>query len=221
MNNTTCKSPSNLKPFIFLAVFIHGVIILNIDLEPTPTPPPQKTLVMLSNYPLLNTKIKTTSPPITTASNSAINTKINNLTQSLIRKIDAYAKRPRRRAISTNTTEDNYAKYLENWRHRVETIGNQNYPEIARRLKLHGDLILQVTLQANGNVQQMRIVHSSGNSVLDNAALHIVQLAAPFTPFPESIKKETDILDITRTWQFISGQVNNDNKIKTSFSMLN
>jgi protein TonB len=110
--------------------------------------------------------------------------------------------RPRRKAISTNTSEYRYASYMEAWRRKVERIGNLNYPKEARELGLFGSLILHVAVRADGSLEGVRVVRSSGHDVLDQAAVHIVQLAAPYAPFPEGIAAETDVLDITRVWQF-------------------
>ena len=116
----------------------------------------------------------------------------------------AYASRPRRKAISASTQEYKYASYLEAWRRKVEAIGNLNYPEEARRRQLFGNLILRVALRADGTLEEIRILRSSGSDVLDQAAMRIVNLAAPYAPFPPDIRQETDILDITSTWQFLS-----------------
>ncbi len=116
----------------------------------------------------------------------------------------AYASRPRRKAISASTQEYKYASYLEAWRRKVEAIGNLNYPEEARRRQLYGNLILRVALRADGTLEEVRILRSSGSDVLDQAAMRIVNLAAPYAPFPPDIRQETDVLDITRTWQFLS-----------------
>ena len=84
----------------------------------------------------------------------------------------------------------------------MEQIGNLNYPEEARRKRLYGNLILRVAVRADGSVEQVQVLRSSGFTVLDEAAVHIVELAAPYAPFPPDIAAETDVLDITRTWQF-------------------
>ncbi|HIE56227.1 MAG TPA: energy transducer TonB [Chromatiaceae bacterium] len=83
-------------------------------------------------------------------------------------------------------------------------MSNLNYPDAAKRKKLYGDLLLHVAVKADGSVSEIRVVRSSGHKILDDAAMRIVRLAAPFAPFPEEIRKEVDILDITRTWQFLS-----------------
>lgn len=112
------------------------------------------------------------------------------------------AGRQRRKAISTSTKEYRYASYMEAWRRKVERIGNLNYPQEAKEKALFGSLILHVAVRADGSLEGVRVVRSSGHEVLDQAAVRIVQLAAPFAPFPADIKAETDVLDITRVWQF-------------------
>ena len=129
---------------------------------------------------------------------------IARLNQELERKTIAYANRPRRKAVSAATTGYKYATYLEAWRRKVERIGNLNYPDEARRKKLYGNLVLHVAVRADGSIAKIRVLHSSGQKVLDEAAIRIVRLSAPFAPFPKDIRAEADILDITRTWQFLS-----------------
>jgi len=131
-------------------------------------------------------------------------TEIAEVTARLDRKAEAYAQRERRKAISASTREYKYAAYLDAWRRKVERIGNLNYPEEAKRRRLYGNLVLHVAVRSDGSVEKVRVVHSSGYPVLDDAALRIVKLAAPFAPFPADIRAETDVLDITRTWQFLS-----------------
>jgi protein TonB len=80
-----------------------------------------------------------------------------------------------------------------------------NYPEEAKRRELTGDLIMDVALKPDGSIDSVTIKRSSGHAVLDDAAKRIVRLASPFAPFPDDIRAETDILHITRTWQFTHG----------------
>lgn len=130
------------------------------------------------------------------------NAEMANLAARIQAESSAYANRSRRKAISTATREYVYANYMEAWRRKVERIGNLNYPSEARELGLFGSLILHVAVRADGSLEGIRVVRSSGHDVLDDAAIRIVELAAPFSPFPPNIKRETDVLDITRTWQF-------------------
>ncbi|MET0088970.1 MAG: energy transducer TonB [Candidatus Thiodiazotropha sp.] len=149
-------------------------------------------------------------PPLPSARQllASKNLEIARLTAELERKTQAYARMPKRKSISASTKEYKYASYLDAWRRKVERIGNLNYPDQARRDKLYGNLVLHVAVKSDGSVEQIRVLHSSGHQLLDDAAVRIVRLAAPFSPFPNEIREETDILDITRTWQFLrSGQL--------------
>lgn len=119
---------------------------------------------------------------------------------------EEYAKRPRRFTISSASTKKSQdALYLDNWRRRIEAVGNLNYPDAARRQQLYGSLRLLVSILPNGDVADVQILQSSGQSLLDNAALEIVKLAAPFAPFPDAMRAEADILEIIRTWRFHEG----------------
>ncbi len=128
------------------------------------------------------------------------------LASELDRQAQAYAKRPKRKFISANTREYAYANYMAAWVARVERVGNLNYPDEARRRKLEGSLVLTVAINKDGSLERIDIIRSSGQAVLDDAAQRIVELSAPFTPVPQG-KEEIDILHITRTWQFVAGDV--------------
>ncbi len=152
-------------------------------------------------------RMLTETPPVPNAATLISNSfAIASLNAEINRKIETNAKRPRRQFISASTKEYKYASYMEAWRSKVERIGNLNYPEQARRHKLSGSLILDVALNPDGTVNQITIRRPSAYKVLDDAAIRIVRLSAPFAPFPEDIRKDVDILHITRTWQFLSSQ---------------
>lgn len=128
------------------------------------------------------------------------------LSANIRQKLETRAQRPRRKFISASTREYRYAAYMEAWRAKVERMGNLNYPEEARRRKLSGSLLLEVALNANGTINEIMIRRSSGEKILDDAAIRIVELAAPYAPFPQKIKQETGVLHIIRTWQFMDNQ---------------
>jgi protein TonB len=115
---------------------------------------------------------------------------------------DSYQKRPRRTFIGARAKEYRFARYVEDWRAKVEKIGNLNYPDEARRDKIYGSLRVSVFIKSDGTVEKVELNSSSGHKVLDDAALRIVELAAPYAPFSDDIKRDTDILVITRTWNF-------------------
>ncbi|WP_456406968.1 TonB family protein [Thiolapillus sp.] len=148
--------------------------------------------------------VKARQKPDITQLLSSTRQEIARLTAELDRNSEYASQRPRHKSINASTKEYRYAAYLEAWRKKVERVGNLNYPDEAKRKKLYGDLLLHVSLRADGSVKQIRVVRSSGHKILDDAAVRIVRLASPFAPFPAEIRKEVDILDITRTWQFLS-----------------
>jgi periplasmic protein TonB len=94
------------------------------------------------------------------------------------------------------------AAYLEAWIRKVERVGNLNYPDEARRRALSGSLVLSVRLDTEGRVQDIAVAQSSGEPILDQAAMRIVELAQPFAPFTDSMREQYDHLVITRTWAF-------------------
>lgn len=128
---------------------------------------------------------------------------IASLQARLAAKKQAYAKRPRVRAVSTVSTRyDRDAAYVDAFRSRVEEIGNKNYPALARQRKIYGNVRLMVALLPTGQIKEIVTLKSSGHAILDEAARQSVRLAAPFQPFPAAIRRDTDILQIIRTWKF-------------------
>ena len=123
------------------------------------------------------------------------------LETEIARNTDDYNKRPRKENLGTRASEYRFARYMEDWRLKVERVGTLNYPQAAKG-KLYGTLQLTVSIKSDGSVDKVEINRSSGQKVLDQAALRIVRLAAPFDRFPDAIRADTDILYITRTWTF-------------------
>ena len=127
---------------------------------------------------------------------------IARLEAQIARDLDSYQQRPRRRFIGARTQEFRFARYIEDWRVKVERVGEVNYPQAARSQGIYGSLVVTVSIKADGTLDRVEINRSSGQRILDAAALRIVQLAAPYAPFPADIAKDTDIISITRTWIF-------------------
>jgi protein TonB len=123
----------------------------------------------------------------------------------IAKDIESYQQRPKRRFVGARAEEYRFARYVEDWRAKVERIGNLNYPEAARELKLYGSLLITVSIRSDGSVENVEINRSSGQRVLDAAAIRIVEMSAPFAAFPPDIKRDTDVLHITRTWTFTKG----------------
>ena len=128
---------------------------------------------------------------------------IASLEARLDRQRQIYAKRPRvKRLTSLSTAASSDAFYLNSWRRKIESVGNLNYPEQARRDRIYGSLRLLVSILPDGSLKEVELLESSGHPVLDDAAIRIVRLAAPFAPFPDELRETTDVLEIIRTWQF-------------------
>ncbi len=135
---------------------------------------------------------------------------IARLSAEIRQKQQTYAQMPREKYISANTRESLYAAYQDAWRQKVERIGNLNYPDQAKRQRLSGNLLLDVAINPDGSIKSITVERSSGHKVLDDGAIRIVRMAAPFAPLPGAILKEVDILHITRVWQF-----HDDNSLQT------
>ncbi|MEC7875486.1 MAG: TonB family protein [Pseudomonadota bacterium] len=151
---------------------------------------------------------KKTPPPIIPTSDELLSNsfEIASSNDGVRRDMIEKTQRPRRKFISASTKEYEYATYMDAWRIKVERFGNLNYPEEAKKLNLTGSLRLDVALNKDGTINEITLRKSSGEKLLDDAAIRIVELAAPFAPFPKNIENQVDILHILRTWQFINNK---------------
>ena len=127
---------------------------------------------------------------------------IARLEGQIARDMEAYQQRPRRRFVGARTQEYRFARYIEDWREKIQRVGDLNYPQAARDQRLSGSLVVTVAIRSDGSVEGVEVNRPSGKAVLDEAARRIVALAAPFGAFPPDIAKDTDVLHITRTWTF-------------------
>lgn len=140
------------------------------------------------------------------SSSEEISLAIASLQAQLDLQQQAFARQPRKYTLSSASARKSHeASYLDSWRRRVEAVGNINYPVQARQQQVYGNVRMLIALNASGQISETRIIQSSGESLLDQAAVDIVNLAAPFDPFPEELKAEADILEIIRTFRFHEG----------------
>jgi len=129
---------------------------------------------------------------------------LSNIKQSIPINLGHNNKKYRSKKISSSTEDYEYRLYFEAWRQKVERIGSLNYPEAAKS-GVFGALRLTVSLTQTGNIENIIINKSSGNSELDNAAISIVRMGSPYAKFSERMRNEVDIIQITRTWKFTEG----------------
>ncbi|MGE5792422.1 MAG: energy transducer TonB [Bacteroidota bacterium] len=126
------------------------------------------------------------------------------LEAQIARQVEEYNKRPRKTFVGARAAESRFAQYVEDWRLKIERIGNLNYPDGARG-RIYGSLRLTISIKPDGSVDDVQIDRPADYRILNDAALKIIRLAAPFAPFPPEIRKDTDLLVITRTWTFAPG----------------
>jgi len=196
LTQTQVETPEKFmsKPSVEPAPEPDARTVAKAEKRPEPQPEPQA-----------QPKTPQTTQALTAAALINRSLAMASLSAEIDRRLQAYAKRPKRKWITARTREHKYAAYMEAWRQKVERVGNLNYPDEARRANLSGNLLLDVALRPDGSVDEIILRRSSGKKVLDDAAIRIVNLAAPFARFPKSIAEETDILHVERTWQFLSG----------------
>ena len=107
--------------------------------------------------------------------------------------------------IAADTRESDVAVYLDSWRRKIERVGTMNFPDVARREKLSGTPVIEVTIGADGKLLQTIVRRSSGHAEIDEAAMRILKLAAPFDPFPSDLSSKHDQIRIAYEWQFLGG----------------
>lgn len=176
---------------------------------PTPSPESAEEVIttLFAEYEIESGQTSETSDEVDAPPGSVIveqNMDIANLTAEIDRQQQEFAKRPKKKHINARTTETAAAEYMFHWIEQVERVGNLNYPDEARRAKLTGALILIVGIFKNGEIESISVDESSGHTLLDDAAVRIVELAAPYEPMSGKLAEETDILYIVRTWEFQS-----------------
>lgn len=120
-------------------------------------------------------------------------------------RMDWDARYPSTQRIDARTRAHHAAAYMQSWVDTVEDVGNRHYPSEARRLGLTGSLVLEVMLRPDGTVERARVLRPSPYPLLDEAALQLVQLAAPYAPVPDDVLEGNSRLVITRTWEFVGG----------------
>jgi TonB family protein len=101
-------------------------------------------------------------------------------------------------SVSLNTTDPKYMTYVGKIKQSIETVWQ--YPEIALRYGLQGRLSLEFTVSGNGELETLRLVRSSGSTLLDEEALRAIKAAAPFPPIPPWIKSNP--LRISATMEY-------------------
>ena len=111
----------------------------------------------------------------------------------------------REKRVSLADTRSLAGFYAADWARKVTRVGEMNFPDAARRLNLGAGPLLEVAIRADGSLRDVRVLRSSGNAELDQAARRIVQLAAPYPPFPPELRQQVELLRIEAPWRFDPG----------------
>ena len=125
------------------------------------------------------------------------------LIAKLNQRWNEYQKRPNKKYLSPTTKEHKSAKYLDDWRKRVEVVGNANYPVQAKARALSGTLILTVEINRNGTINTIIVNAPSPHKLLNDAAVRFVRDASPYEAFPDDMETDVDIIVITRAFHFL------------------
>jgi protein TonB len=134
------------------------------------------------------------------------NMEMARLSAEVDRERNRYAKRPKRKFVSANTREYAYASYMRAWVAKIERLGTVNYPEQAKRLGVSGNVLLTAAVRRDGSLESIELIQGSGHDFLDLAARRVVEMGAPYPPLPKT-DDNIDVLHITRTWQWLPGEV--------------
>jgi protein TonB len=109
---------------------------------------------------------------------------------------------PRQLIVSADTRESVIAAYLDNWKRRIEAVGDVYLPQLGELDGITGSPTLMVAIDMSGDLTEALIRKSSGSTVLDLAALDILNRASPFDPFPPEVTAEYDIVRFEYKWLF-------------------
>ena len=124
-------------------------------------------------------------------------------------------KRPRRLFVGARTKNYQAAQYMEIWQQKVEKVGNESYPKAAADEHLLGKVRATVSIMEDGTVEKAVIDKSSGHKILDDHVIDTIKKAAPYKKFSDELKKDCDIISMTRTWTFTQEDVESEGDIST------
>ena len=211
INGTAVPTPAGSRAAraLGLSILLHALFIGGIGfvaakpaLIPTASPFVEVLLLPESGPDQKPSSIESVSTDPETASHMLSHEPLVKRYQDEIESLQASIDRMDREVfISAVDTPNAYSEWMGRWRHKVEATGNR-YAQNQELSQLFGEVLLAVSIKADGRIHAIKVLNSSGKPALDEAALHIAEIAGPFEPLPEIIREEVDVLHITRTWRF-------------------
>ncbi|MBN1365607.1 MAG: energy transducer TonB [Syntrophaceae bacterium] len=85
--------------------------------------------------------------------------------------------------IDLGSTDIKYSTYLTEIKKRILSIWK--YPQKAFEKNEEGDVVVKMSIDADGSLAGATLLSSSGSVDLDDGALDVVLQAAPYEPLPE------------------------------------
>ena len=89
-----------------------------------------------------------------------------------------------------------YVVYFKRIREKINE--NWRWPKEARHS--FGAVVLKFVVKKDGTLKNVSLVKSSGHKMLDDGVVSAIEKAAPFNPFPESLKRES--VEIKSTFSY-------------------
>jgi protein TonB len=124
-------------------------------------------------------------------------------------ELDVIMEAPRNESddpLGPSTLRSVLAVYLSDWRSRVERIGTANFPrEFLAANRATRRPTLEVEIGPDGALLDIVVQTSSGDRAVDQAAVNILRLAAPFEALPPAVEAQYGHIRFAYEWDFIQG----------------
>ena len=196
--NISKRSLTFNKSF-FISIAIHILIIFGISITT------YYKIPLFNETPIINVKLANSDQDLIT---DLINRELQNSKKSLStlskgtietsNNISTSYKVKRLQANSIVNSEE--AVYLNFWQREIETVGDKIIAN--NQSSLSGTVQIMAKIDMYGNLVSSEILISSGNTLVDQMAISILNESAPFAPFNETMSNEYSLLEIVRDWNF-------------------
>ena len=199
-HNISRRSLTFNKSFI-ISVIIHLLIIFGISITT------YYKLPIFKESQIINVKFANSNQDSVIKTNNLADSKSNqDLTSMNIennKKSNNISKSFKIKKLKSNSkVNSDEAIYLNLWQRKIESNGDKVISN--EENVLNGKVQILASIDLNGNLVNSKILISSGNAIIDNMAIKILEDAAPFSPFNETMSNEYSILEIVRDWNFSS-----------------
>ena len=200
-SSTNSKRSLTFNKSFILSILIHSFLIFGISITT------YYKLPLLQESPIINVKFANSNQDIMTNTNienvqdfSKDFSNSENGDMNSSKKMSQSFKIKKLEANSIVNSEE--AVYLNLWQRQIESTGDNIISE--NESYFDGKVQIMATIDIYGNLINSKILISSGNNIIDEMAIKILQESAPFAPFNKSMSSEYSVLEIVRDWNFSS-----------------